>query len=77
MGEVENIYNENVAVQGGFSVTFVDSKDLFPTITKYIIDNVSDLIKNISKNTTVDDFASNIDVIDNGTIKIYDTIGTD
>ena len=76
IGEVENIYNENVAVQGGFTVTFVDSKDLFPTIKKYIIDNDGDLIKNISKNTSVDDFASNIDVVNNGSVKIYDTTGT-
>ena len=67
---------ENVAIQGGFEVTFVDSKDLFPNLTKYFVDNVSDLIKNISKNTSVEDFTKNVDVKDNGKVKIYDTTGT-
>lgn len=62
--------------QGGFRVNFVNSKDLLPNIKQYLIDNASDLIKNITKNTSVDDFADNIDVANNGKIKIYDTTGT-
>lgn len=62
--------------QGGFSITFVDSKDLISNITKYVVDNVSDLIKNISKNTSVSDFANNVTVKDNGKIRVYDTTGT-
>lgn len=62
--------------QGGFQVNFVDSKDLLPNLGQYLIDNASDLIKNITKNTSVDDFADNIDVVNNGKIKIYDTTGT-
>lgn len=62
--------------QGGFRVNFVNSKDLLPNIKQYLIDNASDLIKNITKNTSVDDFTDNIDVANNGKIKIYDTTGT-
>lgn len=76
MCDLKNAFLENVAIQGGFEVTFVDSKDLFPNLTKYFVDNVSDLIKNISKNTSVEDFTKNIDVKDNGKVKIYDTTGT-
>lgn len=74
--DLKNAFLENVAIQGGFEVTFVDSKDLFPNLTKYFVDNVSDLIKNISKNTSVEDFTKNVDVKDNGKVKIYDTTGT-
>ncbi len=68
--------NRNVPIQGGFTVTFVDSKDLFPNLTKYFIDNESDLIKNISKNTNATEFANNINIKDNGKVKIYDVTGT-
>lgn len=74
--DLKNAFWENVAIQGGFEVTFVNSKDLFPNLTKYFVDNVSDLIKNISKNTSVEDFTKNVDVKDNGKVKIYDTTGT-
>lgn len=74
--DLKNAFLENVAIQGGFGVTFVDSKDLFPNLTKYFVDNVSDLIKNISKNTSVEDFTKNVDVKDNGKVKIYDNTGT-
>ena len=76
MCDLKNAFLENVAIQGGFEVTFVDSKDLFPNLTKYFVDNVSDLIKNIRKNTSVEDFTKNVDVKDNGKVKIYDTTGT-
>lgn len=76
MCDLKNAFSENVAIQGGFEVTFVNSKDLFPNLTKYFVDNVSDLIKNISKNTSVEDFTKNVDVKDNGKVKIYDTTGT-
>lgn len=76
MCDLKNAFLENVAIQGGFEVTFVNSKDLFPNLTKYFVDNVSDLIKNISKNTSVEDFTKNVDVKDNGKVKIYDTTGT-
>lgn len=61
--------------QGGFSINFVNSKDLLPNIKQYFIDNASDLIKNITKNTSVEDFSNNIDVANNGKIKIYDSTG--
>lgn len=76
MCDLKTAYMENVAIQGGFDVTFVDSKDLFPTLTKYIVDNVSDLIKDITKNTSVSDFVKNIAVKDNGKVKIFDNTGT-
>ena len=75
MCDLKNAFLENIAIQGGFDITFVDSKDLFPNLTKYFVDNVSDLIKNISKNTSVEDFTKNIDVKDNGKVKIYDKSG--
>ena len=74
--ELKDAYMQNVAIQGGFGVTFVDSKEFFPNLTKYFVDNVSDLIKNISKNTSVEDFTSNIAVKDNGKVIIYDKTGT-
>ena len=64
-----------IPVQGGFDVKFVDSKDLLPKVVKYVVDNVSDLIKNITKNTSVNDFVSNIEVSNNGSVKIFDTAG--
>lgn len=76
MCDMNSSIYEHIAIQGGFEVKFVDSKDLFPNLTKYFVDNVSDLIKNISKNTSVEDFTKNIDVKDNGKVKIYDTTGT-
>lgn len=76
MCDLKDAFLENVAIQGGFEITFVDSKDLFPNLTKYFVDNVSDLIKNISKNTSVEDFTKNVDVKDNGKVKIYDATGT-
>lgn len=75
MCDLKESFMENVAIQGGFDVTFVDSKELFPNLTKYYVDNVEDLIKDISKNTSVEDFANNIDVKDNGKIKVYDKTG--
>ena len=61
MCDLKESFMETVAIQGGFDVTFVDSKELFPNLTKYHVDNVEDLIKDISKNTSVEDFANNID----------------
>ena len=74
--DMNSLIYEHIAIQGGFEVKFVDSKDLFPNLTNYFVDNVSDLIKNISKNTSVEDFTKNIDVKDNGKVKIYDNTGT-
>lgn len=61
--------------QGGFTINFVDSKELLTNVNKYFIDNASDLIKNIGKKTSVIDFVNNIDVADNGKIKVYDKTG--
>ena len=76
MCDMNSLIYEHIAIQGGFEVKFVDSKDLFPNLTNYFVDNVSDLIKNISKNTSVEDFTKNIDVKDNGKVIIYDNTGT-
>lgn len=74
--ELKKFSSENSTIQGGFNVTFVDSKDFFQNLTKYFVDNVNDLIKNISKNTNVEDFTKNVDIKDNGKVKIFDTNGT-
>lgn len=63
-------------IQGGFGITFVDSKDYFPNLTKYVIDNGNDIIKNIKKNTSVADFINDMSVANNGKVKIYEKTGT-
>ena len=67
---------ENGFGQGGFTINFVNSKDLIPNIKQYFIDDASDLIKNIKKNTSVEDFSNNIEVINNGKVKVFDKTGT-
>ena len=62
--------------RSGFYVTFVDSKDLFQDTEIYVVDNLKDLIKNIKKNTSVDDFISSLNIVNNGKVKIYDATGT-
>ena len=61
--------------EGNFDIRFVDSKDFFKTVTKYVVDNALDLIKNIRKGTDVNTFINNIDIIDNGSIKVYNHDG--
>ena len=62
--------------RSSFYVTFVDSTDLFQDTELYIVDNLKDLIKNIKKNTSVDDFISSLNIVNNGKVKIYDATGT-
>lgn len=62
--------------QGGFEISFVNSKDLFPDDNPYFVDNGKDLIKNIKDKTNVTDFIKEMKVNDNGSIKIYDKTGT-
>lgn len=69
-------YEEQVAIQGGFGVTLVDSKDYFSSLSKYTLDNTGDFIKNISKLTNVKDFTNNVNVTNNGKVKIFDKTGT-
>lgn len=76
---IDNYFQDDIpeyVVQGFYSITFVDSKDLFPTIDKYVLDNNSDLIKNISKETSVSNFRKNISVVNNGKVKIFDKTGS-
>ena len=61
--------------QGGFSLSFVANSDLFPNITRYIIDDASEIIRNIRKNTTVEQFKENLGMVDGDDIKIYDKTG--
>ena len=68
--------DEGIALQGGFEVNFVDAKDLCSGIVKYAVDSISDLIKNIKKNTSIEDFTSNIEVVDDGKVRVYDKTGT-
>ena len=74
--DIKESAEEGVATQGGFYVTFVDSKDLFQDTEIYVVDNLKDLIKNIKKNTSVDDFVSSLNIVNNGKVKIYDATGT-
>ena len=75
--DIKESAEEGVATQGGFYVTFVDSKDLFQDTEIYVVDNLKDLIKNIKKNTSVDDFVSSLNIVNNGKVKIYDATGTE
>ena len=62
--------------RSSFYVTFVDSTDLFQDTELYVVDNLKDLIKNIKKNTSVTDFISSLNIVNNGKVKIYDATGT-
>lgn len=61
--------------QGGFSLSFVENSDLFPNITRYIIDDASEIIKNIRKNTTVEQFKENLGIAEGNDVKIFDKTG--
>lgn len=69
------IDNEVGPVQGGFDVTFVDSKDFFKENKNYSIDNANDLIKDIKGKTYIKDFTENLKLNDNSKIKIFDKTG--
>lgn len=56
-------------------ISFLDSRDFFEKKSNYIIDNTRDIIKNILKKTDVSDFVDNIEIKDNGKVKIYDNTG--
>ena len=62
--------------QGYFTITFVENKDLLPSLSRYIIDDASDIIRNIRKQTTVTEFKNSITVTEGGTIKVFDKTGT-
>ena len=61
--------------QGGFSLSFVENSDLFPNITRYIIDDATEIIKNIRKNTTVEQFKENLGIAEGNDVKIFDKTG--
>ncbi len=67
-------YISSIYAQGGFDVTLLDSKDLFPNLGYYEVDNLNDLIK-IRKDTNVVEFINNIEVAQNGSVKIFDKDG--
>ena len=69
-------YNDNVAIQGGFEVTLVNSEDYFDNLSEYVLDNTGDFIKNITKLTSVKDFTNSLNIVDNGKVKIFDHTGT-
>lgn len=56
-------------------IKFLDSRDFFEKKANYIIDNTSDIIKNILKKTDVSDFIDNVEIKNNGKVKIYDNSG--
>ena len=58
-----------------FKISYIDSKELFKYVKKYIIDNTLDLIKNITEQTTTKSFQENVEIVDNGNIQIYDKDG--
>jgi len=61
--------------QGGFYVEYVDVLELFNRVTSYVVDNTQDLIKNIKKKTSVEELNNNLDIVDNGSVKIFDKTG--
>lgn len=61
--------------QGAVSIDFVKKEDLFKSFNKYSIDISEYIIKHISKLTKVEDFINNIDVANNGKLKIFDKSG--
>lgn len=58
-----------------FKISYIDSKELFKYVKKYIVDNTLDLIKNITEQTTINSFQENVEIVDNGNIEIYDKDG--
>lgn len=78
VGYVFSVYGEgdDYFGQGYFTITFVENKELLPSLSRYIIDDASDIIRNIRKQTTVTEFKNSITVIEGGTIKVFDKTGT-
>ena len=78
VGYTFSVYGEGEGYfgQGFFTVQFVENKELLPTINKYIIEDASDIIKNVSKQTTVTEFKNNITVVEGRTFKVFDKTGT-
>ena len=62
--------------QGYFTVQFVENKDFLPTLGRYVIEDASDIIKNIKKQTTAEEFINTITVTEGGTLKVFDKTGT-
>ena len=62
-------------MQGVISIDFVKKEDLFKSFNKYSIDIGEYIIKHISKLTKVEDFINNIDVANNGKLKVFDKTG--
>lgn len=69
--DFDNDENADV-VSGMISVDFVKKEDLFKSFNKYSIDIGEYIIKHISKLTKVKDFINNIDVANNGKLKVFD-----
>jgi len=72
------IYDENkdtALTDDGIFINYVDSTSYFPTNMPYIVDNENDIIKNISKNTKVEDFNDVAIVKDGGKVNFYDKSG--
>lgn len=65
-----NLLEMELPIQGYFNVKFVDSADLLPNITAYTLDNMKDVIKGVSKETGASEFVANIEVKDNGKVKV-------
>lgn len=61
--------------EGYFTIKFVDSKDFFGNISRYLVDNTLDVIKNIKKQTDINTFKDSIELKNNNTIDIYDREG--
>lgn len=62
-------------IQGVISIDFVKKEDLFKSFNKYSIDISEYIIKHISKLTKAKDFINNIDVANNGKLKVFDKTG--
>lgn len=72
--DFDNDENADV-VSGMISIDFVKKEDLFKSFNKYSIDIGEYIIKHISKLTKVEDFINNIDVANNGKLKVFDKTG--
>ena len=72
--DFDNDENADV-VSGMISIDFVKKEDLFKSFNKYSIDISEYIIKHISKLTRAKDFINNIDVANNGKLKVFDKTG--
>ena len=70
-------YSDDDYLGTGFSFKFVNANEIItlPEDKNYVIEDSGDVIKNIIKNTDVEELVENIQVTSGGTVKVFDKEG--